>query len=61
VGALGAVGLTRLLASLLYETAPLDPLTFASMAGLLLVVAFFASFLPARRAAAISPMESMKN
>ncbi|HYN06422.1 MAG TPA: ABC transporter permease [Vicinamibacterales bacterium] len=61
VGALGAVGLTRLLGSLLFETAPLDPLTFAAMAAVLLVVAFLASFLPARRAASISPMESMKN
>ncbi len=60
VGALGAVGLTRLLGSLLFETQPLDPLTFAAMAGLLLVVAFMASYLPARRAASISPMESMR-
>jgi putative ABC transport system permease protein len=60
-GALGAVGLTRLLRSLLFETEPLDPVTFAGMAGVLLLVAFFASYLPARRAASISPMESMKN
>ena len=60
-GALGAVGLTRLLRSLLFETAPLDPVTFAGMAGVLLLVAFLASYLPARRAASISPMESMKN
>ena len=61
VGALGAVGLTRLLGSLLFETAPLDPMTFGAMAAVLLLVAFLASFLPARRAASISPMESMKN
>jgi putative ABC transport system permease protein len=61
VGALGAVGLTRLLGTLLFETAPLDPLTFAAMAGVLLAVAFLASYLPARRAASISPMESMKS
>jgi putative ABC transport system permease protein len=60
-GALGAVGLTRLLRSLLFETEPLDPVTFAGMAGVLLLVAFLASYLPARRAASISPMESMKN
>ena len=60
VGALAAVGLTRLLVSLLFETRPLDPLTFAAMAGLLLLVALAASYLPARRAARISPMESMR-
>jgi putative ABC transport system permease protein len=61
IGALGAFGLTRLLRSLLFETAPLDPLTFAAMAAVLLVVALLASYLPARRAAAISPMESMRS
>jgi ABC-type antimicrobial peptide transport system permease subunit len=60
IGAAGAFALTRLLRSLLFETAPLDPLTFAAMAAVLLVVALLASYLPARRAAAISPMESMK-
>ena len=60
-GALGAVGLTRLLRSLLFETEPLDPVTFAGTAGVLLLVAFLASYLPARRAAAISPMESMRS
>jgi putative ABC transport system permease protein len=59
-GALGAVGLTRLLASLLFETRPLDPLTFAAVAVVLLLVALVASYLPARRAARISPMESMR-
>ena len=60
VGAAGAFALTRLLRSMLFETAPLDPLTFAAVAAVLLVVALLASYLPARRAAAISPMESMK-
>jgi putative ABC transport system permease protein len=60
IGAVGAFGLTRLLRSMLFETAPLDPLTFAAMAAVLLLVALLASYLPARRAAAISPMESMR-
>jgi putative ABC transport system permease protein len=59
-GALAAVGLTRLLVSLLFETRPLDPLTFAAVAVVLLFVALVASYLPARRAARISPMESMR-
>jgi predicted permease len=61
VGTLGAVGLTRLLGSLLFETEPLDPFTFAGVAAILLVVAFLASYLPARRAAAINPMEILNS
>jgi putative ABC transport system permease protein len=61
VGALGAVGLTRLLRSLLFETEPLDPITFAGVAAILLVVAFLASYLPARRAAKINPIEILKS
>jgi ABC-type lipoprotein release transport system permease subunit len=55
------VGLTRLLGSLLFETEPLDPFTFAGVAAILLVVAFLASYLPARRAAAINPMEILNS
>jgi putative ABC transport system permease protein len=61
VGAAGAAGLTRLLGSLLYETTPLDPLTFVAMAALLAIVALLASYLPARRAAATSPLEAMRS
>ena len=60
VGALGAWGLTRLLSGLLYETRPLDPLTFAGMSALLFGVALVASYLPARRAAMVSPLEAMR-
>jgi predicted permease len=60
VGLAGAFGLTRFLEGILYETAPLDPLTFAGMSAALFVVALLASYLPARKAAAVSPMESMK-
>jgi predicted permease len=60
IGMLGAVGLTRFLQGLLYETAPLDLTTFAGMSGLLFVVALLASYLPARRAASVSPLEAMR-
>jgi putative ABC transport system permease protein len=60
VGAAGAVALTRLLRSLLFQTEPLDAMTFTAVAALLLLVALTASYLPARRAASISPMESMR-
>jgi len=60
VGVLGAVGLTRLLEGILYETEPLDLATFAGMSAVLAVVALAASFLPARKAAAVSPLEAMR-
>jgi predicted permease len=61
IGALGAIGLTRFLEGLLYETRPLDVTTFAGMSGLLLAVGLLASYMPARKAAAVSPMEAMRS
>ena len=52
--------LTRLLEGLLFEVEPLDLATFTLMPALLLVVALLASYLPARRAAAVSPLEAMR-
>jgi putative ABC transport system permease protein len=60
VGLLGAAALTRLLSGLLYETAPLDVGTFVAMPLLLFIVALIASYLPARKAASVSPMEAMR-
>jgi putative ABC transport system permease protein len=60
IGALGAAALTRFLGGLLYETRPLDPITFVGMSALLFVVALAASYLPARKAASVSPMEAMR-
>jgi putative ABC transport system permease protein len=61
LGLAGAFGLTRFLQGLLYETAPLDLTTFAGMSALLFVVALVASYLPARKAASVSPLEAMRN
>jgi ABC-type antimicrobial peptide transport system permease subunit len=55
LGWAGAFGLTRFLAGLLYGTAPTDALTFGAVALLLGAVALTATYLPARRAAAIDP------
>jgi hypothetical protein len=60
VGLGGAVGLTRLLTDLLYGTQPLDVTTFITMSAALLAVATLASYLPARRAASVSPLESLR-
>jgi predicted permease len=60
VGLAGAVAATRLLTSLLYATSATDPLAFAAVAALLIVVALIASYLPARRAMKIDPMEALR-
>ena len=60
VGAAGAAGLTRFLEGLLYETKPLDLTTFLGMSALLFAVGLVAAYLPARKAASVSPMEAMK-
>jgi predicted permease len=60
VGLTGAVGLTRLMESLVFGVTPLDPVTFAVMPCLLAFFALLASYLPARRAAAVDPVETMR-
>jgi predicted permease len=60
IGVAGAVALTRLLSDLLYGTRPLDLVTFAGTSAVLLAVALVASYLPARRAASVSPLESLR-
>jgi putative ABC transport system permease protein len=60
VGLVGAVGLTQLLSGLLFGVQPTDPLAFAAAILVVLMVAGLASYLPARRAAALSPMLALR-
>jgi putative ABC transport system permease protein len=60
LGLAGALALTRLVKSQLYEVSAADPATFLSVALLLLAVGLFASWLPAHRAASVDPMEALR-
>ena len=60
LGLAGSVGLVRLIAKLLFGTAPLDPLTFAAAPALLAIVALAASYLPAWRATRVDPMVALR-
>jgi predicted permease len=60
VGLIAAVGVTRLMASLLYRTQPFDPLTFTAVPVVLGAVALLACYLPARRAARVEPIVALR-
>jgi len=60
LGVIAALGVSRFLASFLYEVHAADPVIFASVSAFLAVVSLGACFIPARRASAIDPMEALR-
>ena len=60
IGLVVAFAFTRILASMLVEVKPTDPVTFASVAVLFMVIAFLASWLPALRAARLDPTTALR-
>jgi predicted permease len=60
-GLLGAYGLTRLMGALLFGVTPTDPLTYGTVSVVLLAVTMLASYLPARRAAGIDPVQVLRS
>lgn len=60
IGLAGAALSTRLISSVLYQVPALDPLTFGSVAALLIAIGLFACYVPARRAMKVDPMVALR-
>jgi putative ABC transport system permease protein len=60
IGVGGAIALTRLMHSLLFNTSATDPFVFILISALLSLAAFFACYLPARRAAKVDPLVALR-
>jgi putative ABC transport system permease protein len=60
LGAVAALALTRVLASLLFETSPTDPMTWIAVGALLAAVALLACYIPARRVTKVDPMAVLR-
>lgn len=60
LGLFAAVALTRLMSSLLFGISAMDPVTFSVVVIILGAVALPASYLPARRASAVDPIEALR-
>jgi putative ABC transport system permease protein len=60
LGGAASFGLTRLISRLLFGVSPSDPITFLGVAVLLMCVALFANYLPARRATQVDPLVALR-
>jgi ABC-type antimicrobial peptide transport system permease subunit len=60
LGLAGAIALTRVMASLLFEVKPTDPATLIGVSLLLAIVAMLACYIPARRALSIDPITALR-
>ena len=61
IGIVGALGVTRVIASLLIGVSATDPVSFLSVAVFLTLVAMLASYVPARRAMRVDPLTALRN
>jgi len=60
IGLAGALALTRLMTSLLFEVSPTDPLTFGVVALCVIVATLLACYIPARRATKVDPLIALR-
>ena len=61
IGTIGSLWLTEYLRSLLFEVEPADPMTLASVAGVLAAIALLATLIPARRAMVVDPAQTLRS
>jgi ABC-type lipoprotein release transport system permease subunit len=61
VGGLAALGLTTYIQTLLFDVGRLDVTAFAGMSAVMLAVALFASYIPARRASRVNPVIALRS
>lgn len=59
-GIVVAAAVTRTMQALLFETSPVDPLTYGAVSCVLVIAALFASYFPARRATTVDPAEALR-
>ncbi|MGI8509816.1 MAG: FtsX-like permease family protein, partial [Gemmatimonadaceae bacterium] len=60
IGILGALAMTRVLRSVLFDVSPTDPFTLASVSAVMLIIAGLASYVPAQRAMRVEPAEALR-
>jgi ABC-type antimicrobial peptide transport system permease subunit len=61
IGIAVAFAATRLLGALLYGVKPVDPIVFAAMSVMMIGIGVLASYVPARRASSVNPIESLRS
>ncbi len=61
LGALGAIAITRVIRTMLFEVTPTDTITFGLVSVVLVLVALIACSLPARRATKVDPLIALRN
>jgi len=60
IGLMGALALTRVMEAILFDVSPTDPATYAVVTVVLLGIGLLATYLPARRAASVDPVEALR-
>ena len=61
IGIVVALASTRVLGSLLFGVKPVDPIVFAAMSAMMIAIGALASYIPARRASSVNPIDSLRS
>jgi len=60
LGLAAAAAVTRIMSSMLFETSPLDPVTYGAVSAGLIAAAALASYMPAHRASSVNPIDALR-